>query len=45
MSEIKCAKMNFSFGRPQCGLNLLHKLAFTEVHCVSTDITAALSLE
>lgn len=32
MSEIKNYTMNFSSGRPQCGLNLLRKLAFTEIH-------------
>jgi hypothetical protein len=32
MSEIKNYTMNFSFGRPQCALNLLHKLAFSEIH-------------
>jgi hypothetical protein len=32
MSEIKNYTLNFSSGRPQCGLNLLHKLAFSEIH-------------
>ncbi len=32
MSEIKNYTMNFSFGRPQCGLNVLRTLASTEVH-------------
>ncbi|MCA2997405.1 MAG: hypothetical protein ING75_02270 [Rhodocyclaceae bacterium] len=45
MSEIKKYAMNLSSCQLQRGLNLLRTLAFTEVHCVSTDITAALSLE
>jgi hypothetical protein len=45
MSEIKNYTMNFSFGRPQCGLNVQCTLACTEVHCVSTCVTAALSPE
>ncbi len=45
MSEIKNYTMNFSSGRAQCALNVQSTLAFTEVHCVSIDITAALSLE
>ena len=32
MNEIKNYTMNFSYGRSQCDLNLLRKLAFTEIH-------------
>jgi hypothetical protein len=35
MNEIKNYTMNFSYGRSHCELNLLRKLAFTEIHCVA----------
>lgn len=35
MNEIKNYTMNFSSGRSLCELNLLRKLAFTEIHCVA----------
>ena len=45
MSEIKNGTMNFSYGRSQCELNLLRKLAFTEIHRMSTGISLMINLE
>ncbi len=45
MNEIKNYTMNFSYGRSQCELNLLRKLAFTEIHCVAGRSAWAFSLE
>jgi len=45
VNEIKNFTMNFSFGRSRCELNLLRKLACTEIHCVAAGIAAAVALE
>jgi hypothetical protein len=42
MSEIKNYTMNFSSGRPQCGLNFLHKLAFSEIHRLQSVVGSTL---
>jgi hypothetical protein len=40
MNEIKNYTMNFSFGRSRRELNLLRKLASTEIHCVARNIAS-----
>lgn len=45
MNEIKNYTMNFSCGRSQCELNLLRKLAFTEIHCVAAILVTACAAE
>jgi hypothetical protein len=45
VNEIKNYTMNFSFGRSHRELNLLRKLAFTEIHCVNTGVAKSISLE
>jgi len=45
MNEIKNYSMNFSYGRSRRELNLLRKLAFTEIHCVAAIFATACAAE